>query len=71
VETLAAHCAATTFVVTAGPGLAGGRAATAVAAQVGGYPSYHWCIDAADTCHDDGHRDRDGDGGNHHNDFCN
>jgi hypothetical protein len=51
------RCAATTFVITAGFGLAGVGAATTADAQIGEFPSYHW---DAGTCHDDRHRDIDG-----------
>jgi hypothetical protein len=77
VKTLA-RCAATTFIVTAGLGLAGVGAATVAAAQVGEFPSYHWCPGQdwhpewgdnwdAGTCHDDQHRDIDGN--DRHRDF--
>jgi hypothetical protein len=73
-----ARCAATTFIVTAGLGMAGVGAATAASAQVGEFPSYHWCPGEdwhpewgdnwdAGTCHDDRHRDIDGN--DHHRDF--
>jgi hypothetical protein len=82
VKTLA-RCAATIFIMTAGLGLASVGGATVAAAQVGEFPSYHWCPgqDWGDnwdggTCHDDHHRDidgndhhRDGDGNNRNNDF--
>ncbi len=76
--TTLARCAATTFIVETGLGLAGVGGATVAAAQVGGFPSYHWCpgdfwhpewgfnFDWT-TCHDDHHRDGDGD--NHNNDY--
>jgi hypothetical protein len=38
-----ARCAATTFIMTAGLGLASVGAATVATAQVGELPSYHWC----------------------------
>ena len=38
-----ARCAATTFIVATGLGLAGVGGATVAAAQVGEFPSYHWC----------------------------
>ena len=73
-----ARCAATTFIITAGLGLTNLGAATIASAQVGGFPSYHWCPGDdwhpywgnnwdAGTCHDDHHRDIDGD--DHHRDF--
>ena len=70
--TTLARCAATTFIVATGLGLAGVGGATVAAAQVGAFPSYHWCpgdfwhpewgfnFDWT-TCHDDHHRDGDGD----------
>jgi hypothetical protein len=77
VKTLA-RCAATTFIMTTGLGLAGVGAATVAAAQVGYVARYHWCPGDfwrpewgfnfdGNTCHDDHHRDGDGD--NHNNDF--
>jgi hypothetical protein len=73
-----ARCAATTFILTTGLGLASVGGTTVAAAQVGDFPSYHWCPGQdrhpewrdnwdAGTCHDDHHRDGDGD--NHNNDF--
>jgi hypothetical protein len=58
--------------------LAGLGAATAADAQIGEFPSYHWCPGEdwhpewgdnwdAGARHDDRHRDGDGD--NHNNDF--
>jgi len=77
VNTLA-RCAATTFIVAIRLGLARVGGATVGAAQVGEFPSYHWCPGDFwrpewgfnfdwNTCHDDHHRDGDGD--NHNNDF--
>ena len=78
--TTLARCAATTFIVVTGLGLAGVGGATVAAAQVGGFPSYHWCpgdfwhpewgfnFDWT-TCHDDHHRDGDGAGDGHNNDY--
>jgi hypothetical protein len=71
-----ARCAATTFIVAAGLGLADVGAVTVADAQVGPFASYHWCPGEdwhpewgnnwdAGTCHDDHHRDGD----NHNNDF--
>src|SRR5271165_4384603 len=50
--------AATTLVSTAGWGLASGIAE----ARVGPVPDYHWCPgdNDQDVCHDDHHRDLDG-----------
>lgn len=68
-----AQVAAMTVMATAGLGLAGLAAATEAGAQpVGPVPDYHWCPgDPWDpawgpnwdsgTCHDDHHRDIDGD----------
>ena len=64
--------------MTTGLGLVGVGAATVATAQVGEFPSYHWCPGEdwhpewgnnwdAGTCHDDRHRDIDGD--DHHRDF--
>jgi hypothetical protein len=64
--------------MTTGLGLAGVGAATTAGAQVGQFPSYHWCPGDFwrsewgfnfdwNTCHDDHHRDGDGD--NHNIDF--
>ena len=58
--------------MTTGLGLVGVGAPTVATAQVGDFPSYHWCpgdfwhpewgfnFDWT-TCHDDYHRDGDGD----------
>ena len=64
--------------MTAGLGLACVGGATVAAAQVGAFPSYHWCPGDFwrpewgfnfdwNTSHDDHHRDGDGD--NHNSDF--
>jgi len=64
--------------MTAGLGFASVGGATVAAAQVGEFPSYHWCPGDFwrpewgfnfdwNTCHDDHHRD--GDGNNRNNDF--
>jgi hypothetical protein len=67
-----ARCAATTFIMTTGLGLASVGAATVAPAQIGEFPSYHWRPEWGfnfdwNACHDDHHRDGDGD--NHNNDF--
>ena len=41
--TTLARCAATTFIMATGLGLGSVGAATVAAAQVGEFPSYHWC----------------------------
>jgi hypothetical protein len=65
--------------MTTGLGLASVGAATVAPAQIGEFPSYHWCPGQdwhpewgdnwdAGTCHDDRHRDIDGN--DHHRDFA-
>jgi hypothetical protein len=73
-----ARCVATTVVLTAGLGLAGVGAAATAQADFRPAPSYHWCPGQnwdqhwgnnwdGGTCHDDHHRDVDGN--NHDHDF--